>query len=72
MLITQWDKKTLPLARIGLVIYTSRSKMANGVGAGIYRERPKMNVSISLRKGTTINQAEVHTIHASIKQNIML
>lgn len=45
-----------------MVWYTDGSKTDDGVGAGIYSERPQTNIYISLGKYASIFQAEVYAI----------
>ena len=57
------DWKNGPPVRAETVWYTDGSKTEEGVGTGIYGQKSKKMISVSLTKETTVFQAEVAAIH---------
>jgi len=52
----------------GLVWYTDGSKMKEGIEAGVYGQSVKRRLSFSLRRYTTVFQAEIYAIFACVHE----
>ena len=57
-----WDQKRMELEKADIRVYSDGSKTNSGVGAGIYCNNPRTEISICLGKHSSIFQAEIHAI----------
>jgi hypothetical protein len=53
-----------------LTIYTDGSKTTDGVGAGVYCDKPKINLSASLRNISSVFLAQTYAIELGIRELI--
>ena len=65
-----WTKGIPASLAEGLTWYTDGSKTADGAGAGIFGERPRVDITVALGKHATVYQAEIYAIQACVQKNL--
>ncbi|KAJ8914969.1 hypothetical protein NQ315_002493 [Exocentrus adspersus] len=58
----EWERNKTDLLRADSCWYTDGSKTPEGVGAGVYSRRPRVEIADSLGQYATVFQAEIHAI----------
>jgi hypothetical protein len=67
---SEWKEGFRPDRKGGLIWYTDGSKTNKGMGAGVYCNGTRRNLSFSRGWYTTVFQAEVYAIKACVKENL--